>query len=332
MTSLMTSPNIEVVEFCGGGDDMDKPIKMMQKDEGWMDEAGLCGVNSYNIGRPLSQMVHYFWSVFRTLETRYGPDCLDPSKTIEENGKFVNVVIPTGAMGNIVACYMSKHCGLPVGRITAGVNANDITHRAFESGDFSKSEKMEKTLSDAINIQVPYNMERLLYYASGGDSSRIKGWYDKMDATDSLQLEAEFVEKLKTEFSSARVTDDEMCSMIRTFKAEHDYLVDPHTSVALVAAEKMGYLAPGGEQPTVVMSTASPCKFQESVTIAVGDEGWEEYYGSKFPKFGKELLEKAKAGTMDEPVIWEAEEGGLEKTQQVWEGNARKLIREKFLS
>lgn len=227
-------------------------------------------------------MTHYFWSVFRTLESRYGKDCLDPSKTIEENGKFVNVVIPTGAMGNIVACYMSKHCGLPVGRITAGVNANDITHRAFQSGDFSKSAKMEKTLSDAINIQIPYNMERLLFYATGGDHDKIKGWYDEMDQSDSLQLDPDFVATLQTEFSSHRVEDNEMCAMIRSFKANHDYLVDPHTAVALVAAERQGYFDPvSNSLPTVVMSTASPCKFQHSITVAAGEGEWEAYYASK---------------------------------------------------
>jgi len=270
-------------------------------------------------------MVHYFWSVFRTLEATYGKEnCLDQSKR-------VNVVIPTGAMGNIVACYMSKLCGLPINCITAGVNANDITHRAFQNGDFSKSEAMEKTLSDAINIQVPYNMERLLFYASGGDSARIKGWYDKMDETDSLQLDPEFVSTLQSEFSSVRVDDDEMCAMVRQFKADHDYLADPHTAVALAAAEKMGYFQLS-EVPALVMATASPCKFEKSITIAAGEKEWEAFfYGESFPKTGKELLERAKAGGVNEPEIWKAEEEGLDKTQAAWELKARGLIKETFL-
>ena len=126
MTSLLASPNIVVVEFEGSGDDMDAPIKSLQSDAAFMQKTGLAGVNSYNIGRPLAQMVHYFWTVFRALE--------NPTNK-EKSVSKINIVIPTGAMGNITACYLSKLSGLQIGHISAATNVNDVTFRTFNNGD-----------------------------------------------------------------------------------------------------------------------------------------------------------------------------------------------------
>jgi threonine synthase len=272
MVRYSSHPSVKVVEFVGGGDDMDQPLKNLQQDPECT-EAGICGANSYNVARPLAQLVHFFWSVFRSQE-HYGLNDTAP----------VDIIIPTGAMGNIAACYIAKNCGLPVGMITAATNANDITHRCFSAGDFSKSEAMAKTLSDAINIQVPYNMERLLFFASGSDHSKIAELYKGMEETDSIQIDADFLAKLKTEFRSARVDDDAMCEAMRDYKRDHDYLCDPHTAVAVGAAKSLGYYSPGSS-PVCIMATASPCKFEESVTIAVGEEIWKEYRtGPSYPK------------------------------------------------
>jgi len=216
---------------------------------------------------------------------------------------------------------MAKHCGLPVGMITAATNANDITHRCFSEGDFSRSKTMEKTLSDAINIQLPYNMERLLFYASGRDHEKIAGWYKGMEETDGISIPADFLANLKEEFRSARVDDDRMCEALRSYHSANGYLCDPHTAVAVGAAFDLGYGEPGSAK-ACVMATASPCKFEESVTIAAGAAVWSEYRsGPDYPKDAGEGGEVA-------ATFEKAEEGGEEETVRLWMERTKELLLE----
>lgn len=111
-----------------------------------------------------------------------------------------------------------------------------------------------------------------------------------MDATSKLDIEEAWLELLQKDFRSARVTDIEMCSAINMVHDEFDYFVDPHTAVAVAAGEKLGYhLNISGESisPYAILSTASPCKFQESMTEAVGPNGWQKYYVRKCRNGGK---------------------------------------------
>lgn len=280
------SPFVHVASFEGGGDDMDLPIKniLAAADTG----IKCCGVNSYNIGRPLIQMIHFVWTYLRVAEQNH-MDIGDPSKCLD-------VIIPTGAMGNIAGAYIAKCCGIPIGKLCAGVNINDITDRVIRKGRFHKSEKMEKTLSEAINIQVPYNFERLLFYLTGQDHELVKAWMTTMEATSKLDLDSTWLERLQETFSSAKVTDHEMCECMKKVKSVYDYFIDPHTSVAISAAEKLGYCLEGenevGSSMFAILATASPCKFEESVTTAIGIEGWNEYQRLHFPEKAKEIIRK----------------------------------------
>ena len=110
-----------------------------------------CGINSYNFGRVLAQTVHYFWSYFK----------------MTEGSEAVTFALPIGAMGNIAAGHLARICGLPIARFVGSVNINDITHRVFSKGEFHIEEEMFKNLSEAINIQAPYNFERVLYWSTG---------------------------------------------------------------------------------------------------------------------------------------------------------------------
>eukprot|EP00434_Breviolum_minutum_P042884 symbB.v1.2.038190.t1/scaffold5866.1/size22960/1 len=104
-------------------------------------------------------------------------------------GSFLDFVIPGGALGNTAAAFMAREMGLPLRRLICGVNQNDITHRTIAKGEFHRQECMFKTLSDAINIQVPYNMERIFYYLTGGDSQVVKSWMTTMDSTGNTAFE-----------------------------------------------------------------------------------------------------------------------------------------------
>lgn len=223
------SPMVKIVSFEGGGDDMDRPIKQLltdQENKGTAkihsQEVFMCGVNSYNIGRPVMQMVHFFWTYLRVCEQCGTKELI------------LDLVIPAGALGNTTAAYMAKKMGLPLGRICLGTNVNDISHRVVTAGEFHRADEMKQTLSEAINIQVPYNFERVLYFLTDRDDVLIQNLMTKMDSTGKIDLGNDLLKKLQAEFASARITDGEMCSAMVNAKEKLGYFIDPHTAVALL--------------------------------------------------------------------------------------------------
>eukprot|EP01062_Namystynia_karyoxenos_P043905 TRINITY_DN32167_c0_g1_i1.p2 TRINITY_DN32167_c0_g1~~TRINITY_DN32167_c0_g1_i1.p2 ORF type:complete len:524 (+),score=120.18 TRINITY_DN32167_c0_g1_i1:63-1634(+) len=304
--TTVNSPSVRVGEFEGSGDDMDVPIKRMAADADFSRAIGLTGVNSYNLARPVSQAVHYFWTYFRATEE--AGNALPP----------LHVVLPTGAMGNVVGGTLAKEMGLPLERLSCAVNANDITHRAISKGLFHRSEAMVKTLSDAINIQVPYNFERLLYYATGCRPERCAAWMQEMDATGRLTLPADALAAVQSRHGSCRVDDDEMLETLLWVYKEHGYLCDPHTAVGFAGVRRLGYCEAGAPR-CALLATAHPCKFEESVTKAIGPGDWARYAASgDFPAAARDLMDKPEV----ECRRFKAE-GGLPETQRAWEQHVR---------
>lgn len=320
--TTIDSPRVRIAEFCGSGDDMDSPIKSITSDKTISTSKNrlICGINSFNIGRPMAQMTHFVWTYLRVAES-IGISPGDPSFKLD-------IVIPTGAMGNMAAGYMAKHMGVPFGLFIAGVNANDFTNVAFKTGVLAKTtDAMKMTLSEAINIQLPYNLERLLFYLTGEKHELIKQWYKDLTEKGKVQLDDSWLKKLKTEFRSARVSDDELCVVTREVLKEFDYWTDPHTGVACAAAKRWGYFKPETDStnsPTVaIMATASPCKFQAAMTTTVGAEKWKEYDARHFPDRGREVMQKAEIP----PLVYPAAPGAsLDENQMVWEDMTRNLI------
>jgi len=314
--TTVDSPCVKVAAFQGGGDDMDKPIKTILAGQDRQGNTLMTGVNSYNIGRPLMQAVHYFWTYLRVVQ--------DLKVTPGDPNTLVDIVLPTGAMGNIAGGYMSKKMGVPLGKLNAGVNVNDITHRVMQTGEFHKSPAMLKTLSEAINVQVPYNFERLLFYLTDGNHTLVHDWMTTVDATSKLDLNRDWLQRLQQDFDSARVTDEEMCETICSIQQKYKYLADPHTAVALCAAKKLGYSLDQEQKiPAALLATASPCKFKESVSAAIQEQGWADYVATSFPDEAKVVLEKP-----ENPVIvYKAKEGcSLNETQMEWEATVRQTV------
>lgn len=307
-----SSERARVMTFEGGGDDMDAPLKRMGADATFAARHGLCGINSYNLGRPVAQLVHYFWSYFRVL---------DQLQLVV--GSPVDVVLPAGALGNLAAGFMAKRMGLPIRRLVAGVNENDITHRTFSAGEFHRSDRMEKTLSDAINIQVPYNMERIFYYLTDEDAPTVASWMTEMEKSAKFTLPPQWLAKLQETFGSRRVDDTAMCAAVRHVLDRHSYLADPHTAVALATAwDVYGEEPSPAACPVVVLATASPCKFEASITEAVGTERWAEYTrGPQFPEAARTVL-----ATPERPYARLAGCGSLLKSQDAWEAEVRRML------
>lgn len=298
MTTLSASDRIRVARFDGGGDDMDAPIKRMGVD---LEE--VCGVNSYNIARPLVQMVHFFWIALRT-------------------GGAYDLVIPTGAMGNLVAATFARMRGVPIGKIAAASNSNDFSYRALATGNCRRSETMLKTLSDAINIQVPYNFERLLYL-NGCDVGVVESIYSGKD----VQLDQKTREKLSECYVASRVDDDRMTEALKFF-ASGEYVPDPHTSVALAAAQDLGMIHGSDHEdpslPVVVLATAHACKFEAGVSAALGAEKWKQL-STEFPERVRATLEKPETINVIHLAKLSADEP-LEDAQERWESRIRDEI------
>ena len=193
-----------------------------------------------------------------------------------------------------------------------------------------------------------------MYYLTNENHELIKQWYYDLEHgySKKIVLPKVWHDKLQSEFCSVRVTDDELCTTIRNVYDQYKYFVDPHTGVAITSAERLGYIqfssdtkndtedgskkrkfdGMNGRNPSsssaavVIMATASPCKFEEAVTIALGEERWKEYYESnEFPQHAKETMERPEK----DPIIYNVAEVAtttLEESQLEWEKLTRNLI------
>jgi len=268
--TTVKDPSVVVHSFEGGGDDMDAPIKTLVTDPVFAKKHGICSLNSVNWGRVCVQTVHYFWCYLRAV----GPQGV---------GQQCDFAIPTGAMGNVAAGMFSRRMGLPIRTLLIGTNANDIAHRTISNGEFHKKD-MHKTLSEAINIQVPYNFERFFYYLAGEDSSQVCSWMHAMEEKQELTFSPELRAKLAQGLASQAILDDTMLDAMRGAMAHHRYLVDPHTAVAIAAAqqwfrldkEQLTFTAATQTAPVVVLSTAHAAKFEEAVRAGLGDHFWDK--------------------------------------------------------
>eukprot|EP00635_Sarcinochrysidales_sp_CCMP3193_P002812 CAMPEP_0118912810 /NCGR_PEP_ID=MMETSP1166-20130328/13889_1 /TAXON_ID=1104430 /ORGANISM="Chrysoreinhardia sp, Strain CCMP3193" /LENGTH=485 /DNA_ID=CAMNT_0006852333 /DNA_START=30 /DNA_END=1487 /DNA_ORIENTATION=- len=261
---MTRTPTTMIVQYDGGGDDMDAPIKRILQGKR---HSEISGANSYNICRPLVQTVHFLWLAVHCPE------------------KATLLALPTGAMGNLAAFVMATKrletttTRSSSWRLLAACNRNDFTYRALELGDCRRSPAMLKTNSDAINIQIPYNFERVLYYA-GRDATSMAKIYD-----GSLERLPEKTTMNLRDFglAAARVPDERTVAAIRAFSSP-DYIPDPHTAVALAAAEDRLLLLPEEKNKekdnVVVIATAHARKFEAVVKPALPDPSyWPAYVG-----------------------------------------------------
>ena len=192
-----------------------------------------------------------------------------------------------------------------------------------------------------VGLNQPYNFERLLFYLSNGNHKLVNELYSTMEATSQMDIPKELHERLQAEFQSAVVKDDELCRILQHVRTFFDYWADPHTGVAFGAAHKLGYIhwkdsvmsdlssphrdrVQRKDRPVAILATASPCKFEETMTVALGKDQWKEYRESKlFPPMAENILQSPDQS----PIIYEVQEGNtLEENQMEWESRARALI------
>lgn len=220
----------------------------------------LSSANSINIGR-LAPQVTYYFKAYR--------DLLDRGRI--KMGDEVNFAVPTGNFGDILAGYLAKLLGLPVGTLICASNANNVLTDFIRTGTYDRRRPLHKTISPSMDILVSSNLERLLYLMSGGDTALVAGLMKSLSSQGCYTVPQGLKNAIQTQFWAGCCGDDRAKEIIARVWTELGYLCDPHTATGWAAAEDYGN-QPGDSRPMVVLSTASPYKFPSAVLEAIGGE------------------------------------------------------------
>ena len=260
--------NTFVVGIHGNFDDAQSGVKAIFGNKELakeLDQAGyqFSSANSINIGRLVPQIVYYVYAYAKLLESGEIKD-----------GETINVTVPTGNFGNILAAYYAKQMGIPIGKLICASNDNKVLYDFFRTGEYDRNRPFILTTSPSMDILISSNLERLIYRIAGADASKDQ---ELMKAL-SEQGKYEITDKMRAQlhdFCGYYASEDETAKKIAKVYGDTGYVLDPHTAVASCAYEK--YVADTkDETKTVIASTASPYKFTRSVMEAID----KEKYGS----------------------------------------------------
>ena len=240
--------NVQAIAVRGTFDDAQALVKGMFGDTSFRERVGLAAVNSINWGRVIAQIVYYFYAAV-ALGAPHRP---------------VSFTVPTGNFGNIFAGYAASRMGLPVKRLIAATNVNDILDRALRSGRYEVREVIP-TSSPSMDIQVSSNFERLLFEAEGRDAGAVRRAMSALAQSGGFSLSAEARAAIAPLFASGRADEREAAETIAAMREGAGVLVDPHTAVGIAVAGS--HL---DEAPMVTQATAHPGKFPDVVEAASG--------------------------------------------------------------
>ncbi|MDD6071201.1 MAG: threonine synthase, partial [Clostridiales bacterium] len=253
--------NTSVVGIIGNFDDAQTGVKNMFNNKELakaMNEKGFqfSSANSINIGRLVPQMVYYVYAYTR----------LVADGTIKAGDK-INVVVPTGNFGNILAAYYAKEMGLPIAKFICASNDNKVLYDFFETGVYDKNREFILTTSPSMDILISSNLERLIYRIAGDDSDKNAKLMEALTTSGKYEI-TEDMKKNLSEFYGNFATETETAATIKKVYESDNYIMDTHTAVAATVYDK--YVAATGDKtPTVIASTASPYKFTRSVMEAI---------------------------------------------------------------
>ncbi len=260
--------NTLVVGIHGNFDDAQTGVKKIFGDEKLaktLDQAGFqfSSANSINIGRLVPQIVYYVYAYTRLLgEGRV------------KAGEEINVVVPTGNFGNILAAYYAKEMGLPIHKLICASNDNKVLYDFFSTGTYDKNREFVLTTSPSMDILVSSNLERLIYKIAGEDAAQNAELMRQLSAGGVYSITDTMREGLK-DFVGGCATVSETKETIRHIYEKDQYVIDPHTAVAACVYEK--YVQESGDDHvTVIASTASPYKFTRSVMEAIDPASADE--------------------------------------------------------
>ncbi|MGE5472895.1 MAG: threonine synthase [Ignavibacteriales bacterium] len=217
----------------------------------------LTSANSINWGRLVPQIVYYFSSYINLLKSSH-----------IKFGDKINVCIPTGNFGNIMAGYYAKKMGLPINKLILATNENDVLKGFINTGIYDAGKELKTTISPSMDILVSSNLERLLFEASNHDSEKIFNLMDSLKQNRVYTVERKLLNIIREDFYADYASEKNTLKTIKDVFNKYDYTVDPHTAVGLHVYSK--YVKKTGDNTlTVIASTASPYKFNRSVMNAL---------------------------------------------------------------
>lgn len=245
MMTTVTDSNIHTFRGEGNSDELDEVVRRCFEDEALVAKHGLCSMNSVNWARIVFQIAHYFWLYFQVCP--------------EANGS-IEVVVPTGGSGNIVAGIVASKMGLPV-RLVASVNRNDAFGDVLRTGTLNVSQPVVPSLAPAMDIMVPYNFERVLFIFSDCNSQLVADFMNQVNKQLQAPVPLHIMEKIRTVLVSSYTADDDCIQQtIQRCWQDNGYHICPHTATAVA----YHYSHPNEAQvPRVCLSTASPIKFED---------------------------------------------------------------------
>jgi len=254
--------NVGVAAVSGNFDDAQNGVKKIFTDEAYKtllanNHFKLSSANSINWGRLVPQIVYYF--------SAYADMLKGDEITL---GDKINVVVPTGNFGNILAAYYAMKMGLPVAKFICASNENNVLTDFLTTGIYDKNRDFHTTISPSMDILISSNLERFLFDLTDGDDMRVSDWMKELNTTGRYEVDEDVKAQIKKLFWAGCANDTETMETIKDTKAQFDYVIDTHTAVGKAVYDKYAVLT-NDKTKTVIASTASPFKFNQSVLIAL---------------------------------------------------------------
>ena len=264
--------NVRVCAIKGNFDDAQTGVKTIFTSKETADKLAENGMmfssaNSINWGRLAPQIIYYV--------STYAQLVADGEI---ELGDKINIVVPTGNFGNILAGYYAKHMGVPVNKLICASNANNVLTDFIKTGIYDRNRPFHTTISPSMDILISSNLERLLYHLSGSDDAQIREWFGSLSKTGRYEVTDEVKKAIADEFYAGCCDDEQTKACIKEIYDEYSYTCDTHTAVA-VKVYKDYAAATGDKTKTVIASTASPYKFSGSVLAAIGKDTNADEFG-----------------------------------------------------
>lgn len=256
--------NTMVVGIHGNFDDAQTGVKKIFGDKEFakeLDEKGFVfsSANSINIGRLVPQVCYYVWAYTRLLKEERIKD-----------GDLINVCVPTGNFGNILAAFYAKNMGLPIKKLICASNTNKVLFDFFESGTYDRNRDFHVTSSPSMDILISSNLERLIYMIAGNDTVRCAELMGQLSNGGKYTIN-DSEKKGLADFYGGYADEKETSEQINKIYKTSGYVIDTHTAVASFVCDK--YKAETGDNtPVVIASTASPYKFTRSVMNSIDPE------------------------------------------------------------
>ena len=285
--------NTSVVAIHGNFDNAQSGVKAMFENkelEKELNEAGyqFSSANSINIGRLVPQVVYYVYAYAKLLQ----------NEEIAEDEE-INVVVPTGNFGNILAAYYAKNMGIPIAKLICASNENKVLYDFFQTGTYDRNREFVLTTSPSMDILISSNLERLIYKISGEDARKDTDLMTELKTKGSYAITGEMKANL-ADFAAGYATEEQVAKTIHDIYEDTGYVMDTHTAVA--ATVNKAYREDSkDDRKTVIASTASPYKFAGSVMSAIDPkykgqddfkliEELQKVSGTELPNAIKEIM------------------------------------------